>query len=204
MSNDRRLDGLSDNRHRRKPEEAPIVARVFTLDHSSSALTKAISADIVAYINQLLFGIGVLPVMVIVIVSERLAGGTNRRRGIFYAFMTGVLGGTGNIAFFKAFTEGGKASLVVPATSLSPLATAVLGYFLLKERASRYQKAASCWRSWPSTFSAFRTAESAGPNRETSVSSTTPASALRFAFRESSRAGHFPEAPLCTFRSGWF
>jgi len=75
-----------------------------------------------------------------VLVSGRLAEGVNRRRGIFYAFITGVLGGTGNIAFFKAFSEGGKASVVVPATSLSPLVTVILGYFLLKERASGSQK----------------------------------------------------------------
>jgi len=103
-------------------------------------LTKVISAGIDAYMNQVLFGIGVLPVMAIVFSSERLAGGANRGRGIFYAFITGVLGGSGNIAFFKAFSEGGKASVVVPATSLSPLVTVVLGYFLLKERASGYQK----------------------------------------------------------------
>jgi transporter family protein len=104
------------------------------------ALTKALSADIDAYMNQVLFSIGVLPVMAIVLVSGRLAEGVNRRRGIFYAFITGVLGGTGNIAFFKAFSEGGKASVVVPATSLSPLITVILGYFLLKERASGSQK----------------------------------------------------------------
>ena len=104
------------------------------------ALTKAVSADIDAYTNQVLFGIGVLPLMVIVLLSERLRGGVDRRCGIFYAFITGVLGGTGNITFFKAFAAGGKASVVVPATSLSPLVTVILGYFLLKERASGYQK----------------------------------------------------------------
>jgi transporter family protein len=105
------------------------------------ALTKAVSADIDAYMNQVLFGIGVLPVMAIVVFSSRLAGGVDRRRGIFYAFITGVLGGTGNIAFFKALSAGGKASVVVPATSLAPLVTVIMGYFLLKERASGYQKA---------------------------------------------------------------
>jgi transporter family protein len=104
------------------------------------ALTKAISADIDAYMNQVLFSVGVLPVMAIVLFSGRLAEGASRRRGIFYAFITGVLGGTGNIAFFKALSEGGKASVVVPATSLSPLVTVILGYFLLKERASGCQK----------------------------------------------------------------
>jgi transporter family protein len=105
------------------------------------ALTKVVSADIDAYMNQVLFAIGVLPVMAMVLLSGRLSGGVNRKRGILYAFVTGVLGGTGNIAFFMAFSEGGKASVVVPATSVSPLVTVILGYFLLKERASGYQKA---------------------------------------------------------------
>ncbi|HEV2492474.1 MAG TPA: DMT family transporter [Terriglobia bacterium] len=105
------------------------------------ALTKVISADIDAYTNQVLFAIGVVPVMAIVLFSGRLSGGVNRKRGISYAFLTGVLGGTGNIAFFMAFSEGGKAAVVVPATSLSPLVTVILGYFILKERASGYQKA---------------------------------------------------------------
>jgi bacterial/archaeal transporter family protein len=104
------------------------------------ALTKVLSSDIDAYTNQVLFSIGVLPVMVMVLFSGRLSGGANRKRGISYAFITGVLGGTGNIAFFMAFTRGGKASVVVPATSLSPLVTVILGYFLLHERASGYQK----------------------------------------------------------------
>ena len=105
------------------------------------ALTKVISADIDAYMNQVLFAIGVVPVMAIVLLSGRLSGGISRKRGIFYAFITGVLGGTGNIAFFMAFSEGGKASVVVPATSVSPLVTVILGYFLLKESASGCQKA---------------------------------------------------------------
>lgn len=42
-------------------------------------LTKAISADIDAYMNQVLFAIGVLPVMAIVLFSRRLAGGVDRR-----------------------------------------------------------------------------------------------------------------------------
>ena len=104
------------------------------------ALTKAISSELDAYTNQVLFSVGVLPVMAIVLFSGRLTGGVSRRRGILYAFITGILGGTGNIAFFKALSEGGKASVVVPATSLSPLVTVALGFFLLKERASGYQK----------------------------------------------------------------
>jgi len=35
---------------------------------------------------------------------------------------------------------GGKASAVVPATSLSPVVTVLIGYFVLKERLTRTQK----------------------------------------------------------------
>jgi transporter family protein len=59
---------------------------------------------------------------------------------MFYAFITGVLGGTGNIAFFKALSSGGQASIVVPATSLTPLVTVILGYVFLKEKTNTLQK----------------------------------------------------------------
>jgi transporter family protein len=106
-----------------------------------STVTKVIADDITAYVNQVLFTIGLLPVIAVVLRSRRLAGGHNRKRGIFYAFITGILGGTGNITFFKALSAGGKASIVVPATSLSPLVTVIMGYFVLKERATTSQKA---------------------------------------------------------------
>jgi transporter family protein len=106
-----------------------------------STITKVIADDITAYVNQVLFAIGLLPVIAVVLRSRRLSGGHNRRRGIFYAFLTGILGGTGNITFFNALSAGGKASIVVPATSLSPLVTVIVGYFVLKERATTSQKA---------------------------------------------------------------
>jgi transporter family protein len=105
-----------------------------------AAISKAISDDINAYTNQVLFAIGLLPVILVVYRSPRLLGGTNRKRGILYAFITGVLGGTGNIAFFKSLMVGGKASVVVPATSLSPVVTVLLGYFVLRERLTASQK----------------------------------------------------------------
>ena len=105
------------------------------------AISKAVSDDIDAYTNQVLFGIGMVPLLLLVIFSPRLKGGVARRWGIFYAFITGILGGTGNIAFFKSLTVGGKASVVVPATSLSPLVTVLMGYFVLKERLTVVQKA---------------------------------------------------------------
>ena len=104
------------------------------------ATSKAISDDINAYTNQVLFGLGMVPLLLLVAFSPRLKGGTHRKRGLFYAFITGILGGTGNIAFFKSLMVGGKASVVVPATSLSPVVTVLMGYFVLKERLTAIQK----------------------------------------------------------------
>jgi transporter family protein len=104
------------------------------------ATSKAVSDDIDAYTNQVLFGIGMVPLVLLVVFSPRLKGGVQRRRGIFFAFITGILGGTGNIAFFKSLMSGGKASVVVPATSLSPLVTVLIGYFILRERLTGVQK----------------------------------------------------------------
>ena len=78
--------------------------------------------------------------MLLVFRSPRIAGGRNRKRGIFFAFITGILGGTGNIAFFKALTTGGQAAVVVPMGGLAPLVTVLVAFVVLRERMSTYQK----------------------------------------------------------------
>ncbi|MFB3923363.1 MAG: EamA family transporter [Terriglobia bacterium] len=104
------------------------------------ATSKAVADDITAYMNQVLFTLGLIPLMLLVLRSPRLSGGNNRKRGIFYAFITGILGGTGNIAFFKSLTMGGQASVVVPMTALSPLVTVLMALVILRERLSASQK----------------------------------------------------------------
>ena len=98
------------------------------------AISKAVSNEVDAYTNQMLFTVGLIPLSLLVLRSRRLSGGNNRRHGIFYAFLTGILGGTGNIAFFHSLSLGGKASIVVPMTALSPLVTVLLGLVVLRER----------------------------------------------------------------------
>jgi transporter family protein len=104
------------------------------------ATSKVVSNDIDAYMNQVLFTIGLMPLMLLVLRSRRLSGGSDRKRGIFYAFITGILGGTGNIAFFKSLTLGGQASVVVPMTAMSPLVTVLMALALLREKLSTSQK----------------------------------------------------------------
>jgi transporter family protein len=104
------------------------------------AISKAVAADINAYMNQVLFTIGLFPLVLLVFRSPRMSGGRNRKLGIFFAFLTGILGGTGNIVFFKSLSMGGRASVVVPMSGLAPLVTVVVAFFVLHERMSTYQK----------------------------------------------------------------
>jgi transporter family protein len=106
---------------------------------SWGAVSKAASVD--ADTNQVFFTFGLLPLIAIVWRSPRNAGGgAGRRVGIGWAFLTGILGGTGNIAFFHALVMGGKASIVSPVTALFPLVTVILAVTLLHERVGTAQK----------------------------------------------------------------
>jgi drug/metabolite transporter (DMT)-like permease len=55
--------------------------------------------------------------------------------------LTGVLGGSGNVAFYLALAGGGKASIVVPLVGLAPLVTVVLALVILKESLTKAQVA---------------------------------------------------------------
>ncbi len=106
------------------------------------AVSKLASNDIDANTNQILFTLGLLPLIAIALRSSRLAisVGDVRRAGIGWAFLTGILGGTGNIAFFRALVVGGQASVVVPVTALFPLVTVILALAILRERLGLLQK----------------------------------------------------------------
>jgi transporter family protein len=105
------------------------------------AVSKVASDGVDANSNQIFFTFGLLPLIAIVWRSPRnAAGGESRRAGIAWAFLTGILGGTGNIAFFHALAIGGKASIVSPVTALFPLVTVILAVTLLHERVGTAQK----------------------------------------------------------------
>jgi transporter family protein len=96
--------------------------------------SKIIVDRISPWMNQVLFSIGLLPLIVFMLFSKTLQHtGQRNRTGASYAFLTGLLGGTGNIALYLALGTGGKASVVVPLVGLAPLITIVLALLILKE-----------------------------------------------------------------------
>jgi transporter family protein len=106
-------------------------------------VSKIASDGVDAYTNQLLFTVGIAPLLVFVAwkVSRGVPGEKReqRGRGVFWAFLTGILGGVGNMAYFEAMVKGGKASVVTPVTALFPMVTVLLALLFLKERLGRVQ-----------------------------------------------------------------
>lgn len=103
-------------------------------------ISKVVSNEMSPSVYQIAFAVGLLPVVAVVARSSRLPDGVNGKRGMFYAFVTGILGGTGNMALYKSLDVGGKAAIVVPASSLYSVVTVIMAYLFLRERVSRSQK----------------------------------------------------------------
>lgn len=90
------------------------------------------------YTGQILFTIGLAAPAAFVLFSPKRFSGKAPKPGVFFAVLTGLLGGAGNVGFYMALSSG-SASTVVPLTSLSPLVTVLVGVVLLKERMNAWQ-----------------------------------------------------------------
>jgi bacterial/archaeal transporter family protein len=88
--------------------------------------------------GQILFSMGLFPLGIIAAMSKDRSA-SNKFRGAAYGFLTGIFGSIGNIAFFEALSQGGKASTVVPVTAMYPLVTVIGALLLLGEKLSWVQ-----------------------------------------------------------------
>lgn len=105
------------------------------------AVSKVSSDAIDADTNQVFYTFGLMPLILLAWRPSRAKPSSEGRgAGLVWAFVTGILGGTGNIAFFRALGNGGKASIVAPVTALFPLVTVVMAITLLGERIGTAQK----------------------------------------------------------------
>jgi len=104
-------------------------------------VSTVITKDVGPFTVQVLSTIGLLPVAMILGFSKNLRKGTGFTAGIVLATLTGVLGGSGNVALYKALQIGGEGSVIVPLTGMYPLVTVILARFLLKEKLNRLQTA---------------------------------------------------------------
>jgi uncharacterized membrane protein len=101
--------------------------------------SKMAVARVSAWMNQVLFTLGLIPLAVWAARNPGDAGGPSRRSGAAWGFGTGILGGLGNAAFYVALERGGQASVVVPLTCLFPVVTVTLALVTLRERIAPVQ-----------------------------------------------------------------
>lgn len=83
---------------------------------------------------QVVSTLGLLPAVLVLLVSKNLFQGSAKTRGSVYALLAGLLTGVGNIAYYVAASKGGEASTVMAVTALYPLVTVVLAMIFLRER----------------------------------------------------------------------
>ena len=104
-------------------------------------------AGVPALGNLVLFTIGLVPAAVVAALSPGVRVGADKRRGLLWGFATGVAGGLGNIAYYRA-AELGKAAVVYPLTGIYPLVTLLVAWLLMRERLNACRPPAwgSQWR----------------------------------------------------------
>lgn len=91
------------------------------------------------WMNQVLFPLGLMPPVLWLMASGKAPSSTRWKSGGFFSFLTGILGGAGNVTFYLAIQQGRSLTVVVVLTSLFPLVTVLLARLVLKESISRAQ-----------------------------------------------------------------
>ena len=104
-------------------------------------VSKVSSTSVSALHTQVLFTVGLIPPVLLALPALFRARGTIQPRGLGFGFLTGLIGGVGNLILFYAFERGGKASVVSPLTGLYPLLTVLAAAVVLRERLNRVQVA---------------------------------------------------------------
>ena len=104
-------------------------------------LAKGPSRDLSGYMTQVLFTFALIPSAVMACRSRQVGVGTNKPRGVFWGFVSGLFAGTGDLFFYLALQAGADAAISIPLISLYPLVTIGIAYCCFKERFNLVQGA---------------------------------------------------------------
>ena len=89
--------------------------------------------------TQVLFTFALIPSVIVACFSKQVRTGTNKARGLFWGFIAGLIAAAGNIFFYLALEHGAETSIAIPLTSVYPLVTIVIAWFVFKERLNAIQ-----------------------------------------------------------------
>ncbi|MEO6003658.1 MAG: DMT family transporter [Opitutus sp.] len=97
-------------------------------------LSKGPSRELSGWMTQMLFTFALVPSVIVAAASKNLKTGSNRRLGVIWGFISGIIAAAGNIFFYLALEAGAETSIAVPLTNVYPLVTIVIAYFWFRER----------------------------------------------------------------------
>lgn len=109
-----------------------------------SVVCKAVSLSLPDWQLQVISLTGILPIVAYLGWMTFRSGPAMDYRLAAISLSAGLLGCLGNLACFRAMSEGGKALAVIPLTSLYPITTVVLAMIFLKERPTFIQAIGIC------------------------------------------------------------
>jgi drug/metabolite transporter (DMT)-like permease len=102
-------------------------------------LAKGPSRELSGWMTQFLFTFALIPSALVAARSKHVRTGTDKPRGLFWGFIAGLIAAAGNIFFYLALEDGAESSIAVPLTSVYPLVTILIAFFLFKERLNLIQ-----------------------------------------------------------------
>ena len=102
-------------------------------------LSKGPSRELSGWMTQILFTFALIPSVIFAGRSKNVRTGTNKRLGLFWGFVSGLIAAAGNIFFYLALEAGAVTAIAVPLTNIYPLVTLFIAYFWFKERLNLVQ-----------------------------------------------------------------
>ncbi len=102
-------------------------------------LSKGPSRELSGWMTQILFTVALLPSAIMAACSKQVRTGTDKPRGLFWGFVSGLLAAAGNIAFYLALEHGAETAIAIPLSNTYPLVTILIAWLWFKERLNRVQ-----------------------------------------------------------------
>lgn len=126
------------------PQSAPTSrTRPWWLIHALTAATcwgiwgvlaKGPSRELSGWMTQILFTFALVPSALVAAFSPQVRIGTNKARGLFWGFISGLLAAAGNLSFYLALENGADTAVAIPLTNVYPLVTIAIAWLWFRER----------------------------------------------------------------------
>ena len=95
---------------------------------------KGPSRGLSGWMTQVLFTFALIPPVYVACLSTTVRTGTDKPRGLFRGFVSGLIAAEGNICSYLAIEAGAETAIAILLTNVHPPVTIYIAYFWFKER----------------------------------------------------------------------